>query len=221
MERTRGYEERAINYGMSALTNQELMALIIQGGNKAGDSMKLAETVMDYYGANSGELNRASAKELSQMTGIGKKKACAIAGAIELGKRMCSDYISRQRIVIRDSADVADLLMPELMYEKREHVIALLLNVKGELESQEVISIGELAATNIHPREVFNPAVRKSAAGIVVVHNHPSGDPTPSEEDLIATRRLLEASKIIGINLVDHVIIGNGSYISLRAEGVI
>ena len=93
--------------------------------------------------------------------------------------------------------------------------------MKGEVESKEIVSIGELAATNVHPREVFSPAIRKGAAGIVVVHNHPSGDPTPSTEDIAATRRLMEASRIVGIKLVDHVIIGDGNYVSLRVEGII
>ncbi len=109
--------------------------------------------------------------------------------------------------------------MEELRYEKREHVILLMLNAKSEIESRELISIGELSAANMHPREVFAPAIRQGAAGIIVAHNHPSGNPEPSEEDLRVTERLAETAKIIGIRLVDHLIIGDGTYVSLRNEG--
>lgn len=148
-------------------------------------------------------------------------KACSIVAGIELAKRLAADRCSGNKKTVRDCGDVVELLMEELVYEKREILIALLLNVKGEIESKEIISIGELSATNVHPREVFSPAIRKGAAGIIVVHNHPSGDPAPSDEDILATKRLIEAGQIVGIRLIDHVIIGNGSYTSLRAEGVI
>lgn len=214
-------QEKLLYAGASALSNAELLALVLRSGSSDKSAIQLAEDVIKYSVDETGGLGRAEVHELTKVDGIGTAKACAIVASMELAKRVISDHYSEVRKVVRDSSDVAELLMDEMIYEKRELLIALLLNVKGEVESKEVISIGELASTNVHPREVFSPAIRKGAAGIIVAHNHPSGDPTPSQEDIIATNRLLEASRIVGIKLVDHIIIGNGRYISLRAEGII
>lgn len=214
-------QEKMLYSGPGALSNAELLALILRSGNKDKSAIQLAEDVLAYSANEIGGLGRAEVRELIELEGIGEAKACSIVAGIELAKRISADYFSNVKRTVRDCTDVVDLLMKEMLYEKREMLIALLLNVKGEVESKEIISIGELAATNVHPREVFSPAIRKGAAGIIVAHNHPSGDPTPSEDDILATRRLLEAASIVGIKLVDHVIIGNGTYTSLRVEGVI
>lgn len=214
-------QEKLLYSGADTLSNTELLALIIRSGNGEKSAMELAEEVLSYSYTEAGGLGRACVRELTSIDGIGYAKACSIVAGMELAKRMMSDRCSGGRTIVRDCTDVVDLVMEDLAYEKREILIALLLNVKGEVESKEIISIGELAATNVHPREVFSPAIRKGAAGLVVVHNHPSGDPTPSNDDIIATRRLLDASRIVGIKLVDHVIVGNGSYTSLRVEGII
>lgn len=212
---------KMLEYGLSSLSNKELIAVILGSGNKSGDATMLAESIVNCYGNNCRELSRADAKEMTFLDGIGEAKACAVAAGIELGKRISSSIGMERRNIIKDSGDVYQLLKKDYMDEKREIVYALLLNVKGELETKEIISIGELSATNIHPREVFSPAIRKGAAAIIVAHNHPSGDPTPSNEDIIATRRLIESAKILGIQLMDHVIIGDGKYVSLKAEGII
>lgn len=214
-------QEKLLYRGVSSLSNSELLALVIRTGTSSKSSIQLAEDVLSYAFNNIGSLGRAEVQELTNIDGIGEAKACSIVASMELAKRMYIDNASHKRIVLRDCTDVVNLLMEEMLFEKRELLMALLLNVKGEVESKEIISIGELSATNVHPREVLSPAIRKGAAAIVIAHNHPSGDPTPSDEDILATRRLLEAAKIVGINLVDHVIIGNGRYTSLKAEGVI
>ncbi len=214
-------QEKLLYSGADTLSNAELLALVLRSGNSDKSALELAEEVLSYSQTEIGGLGRACVKELTTIDGIGTAKACSIVAGMELAKRLMSDRTISGRCVVRDSSDVADLVMEDLIYEKREVLIALLLNVKGEVESREIISIGELAATNVHPREVFSPAIRKGAAGMVVIHNHPSGDPTPSEEDILATRRLLEASRIVGIKLVDHVIIGRDRYVSLRVEGII
>ena len=213
--------EKMLYAGAGALSNAELLALVLRSGDHERSAIQLAEDVLAYSTREVGGLGRAQVQELQSIEGIGTAKACSIVAGMELAKRVMSDRYAEQRRVVRDCTDVVDMLMEELVYEKREVLVALLLNVKGEVESKETISIGELAATNVHPREVFSPAIRKGAAGIIVVHNHPSGDPTPSSEDIVATRRLLEAGRIVGIKLVDHVIIGNGTYTSLKVEGVI
>ena len=213
-------QEKMLYAGASSLSNAELLALVLRSGKNDRSAIQLAEDVLA-YSTTEGGLGRLEVRELTTINGIGTAKACSIVASMELAKRVMSDRCCAPRKVLRDCSDVVDLLMEDMVYEKREMLVALLLNVKGEVESKEIISIGELAATNVHPREVFSPAIRKGAAGIVVAHNHPSGDPTPSEEDIMATMRLLEASKIVGIKLVDHVIIGNGTYTSLRVEGII
>ena len=214
-------QEKLLYRGASSLSNAELMALVIRTGTSDKSAIQLGEDVIAYVSSKVGDLGRADVRELTEIDGIGFSKASSIVASMELAKRLLGNSFPYKKTLIKDSADVANILMEELLYEKREFVIALLLNVKGEVESKEIISVGELSATNIHPREVFSPAIRKGAASIIVAHNHPSGDPTPSNEDIIATKRLLEASKIVGIQLVDHVIIGHRKYVSLKAEGLI
>lgn len=214
-------QEKLLFRGASCLSNAELMALVIRTGTSDKSAIQLGEDVLSYVSTKVGDLGRADVRELTEIEGIGFSKASSIVAGMELAKRLMGTHASEKKLLIRDSTDVANLLMEEMLYEKRELLIALLLNVKGEIESRETISVGELAATNIHPREVFSPAIRRGAAGIIVVHNHPSGDPTPSNEDIIATKRLMEASQIVGIKLIDHVIIGHRKYTSLKAEGII
>lgn len=214
-------QEKLLYGGPGKLSNAELLALIIRTGTSEKSAVQLAEDVISYACEEIGDLGRADARELTEIDGIGTSKACSIVASIELAKRIISDSGHEKRKTIRDGTDVAELLMQEMLYEKREMLIELLLNVKGEVESKFIVSVGELAGTNVHPREVFSPAIRKGAAAVIIAHNHPSGDPTPSDDDILATRRLVEASRIIGIKLVDHVIVGNGTFTSLRAEGVI
>ncbi|MCF0141445.1 MAG: DNA repair protein RadC [Mogibacterium sp.] len=211
--------EKLVYEDASRLSTSELLAILIRTGSRDKSAVQLAEDVLSYC-ADYGGLGNTDVSELVKLEGIGLSKACSIAAGIELGKRMiAADPDTRP--VIKGAEDAARILMNEFKYEKREHLVELILNTKGEVEAKITVSIGELSATSVHPREVFNPAIRKGAAGIIVAHNHPSGDPTPSEKDIEATRRLVDASRIIGIKLLDHIIIGNGTYTSLRAEGFI
>jgi DNA repair protein RadC len=138
---------------------------------------------------------------------------------MELSKRMISGHQTAVRTRIRDSMQVAEILMEEMMYEKRELFMTLNLNSKLQVESKSVISIGNLDSAPVHPREVFGPAIRRGAAAVVVAHNHPSGDPSPSPQDIEVTERLISASKILGIRLIDHVIVGSGCFTSMKSEG--
>ena len=138
---------------------------------------------------------------------------------MELSKRLVSGRCGSQKQRIRDSRQVADLLAQEMMSEKREFFMTLNLNTKMQVESKSVISIGSIDSAPVHPREVFGPAIRRGAAAVVVAHNHPSGDPSPSPQDIEVTRRLIKASEILGIRLIDHVIVGNGSFTSMKNEG--
>ena len=212
-------QEKLMYRGAGALSNSELLALVIRTGTNEKSAIQLAEEVIAYASDNSGGLGRIEAGELINIDGIGTAKACSIIAALELSKRVMSGSVRETPLRLSSGNEVASLLAEEMMYERREIFMSINLNTKLEIESKSVISIGNLDTAPVHPREVFGPAVRRGAAAVIVAHNHPSGDPTPSEEDFIVTDRLLEASQIIGIKLIDHVIVGNGSFYSMKAEG--
>ena len=212
-------QEKLVYGGASGLSNSELLALIIRTGTSDKSAIRLADEVISYTDANIGDLGMAEVRELTEIDGIGEAKACSIVAAIELSKRLISGHQGTVRVRIRDSRQVAEILMEEMMYEKRELFMTLNLNSKLQVESKSVISIGSLDSAPVHPREVFGPAVRRGAAAVVVAHNHPSGDPSPSPQDIDVTKRLIKASEILGIRLLDHVIVGNGCFTSMKSEG--
>lgn len=212
-------QEKLVYYGASGLSNSELLALIIRTGTSDKSAIRLADEVISYANANIGDLGMAEVRELTEIDGIGEAKACSIVAAMELSKRLISDRQAAVRDRISDSRQAADLLMKEMMYEKRELFMTLNLNARLQVESKSVISIGSVDSAPVHPREVFGPAIRRGAAAVVVAHNHPSGDPSPSPQDIEVTKRLIKASEIIGISLLDHLIIGNGRFTSMKAEG--
>jgi len=212
-------QEKMLFSGAAGLSNSELLALIIRTGTGNKSAVRLADEVISYVNDNIGDLGVAEVKELTEIDGIGAAKACSIVAAMELSKRLIADRRGAVRVRIRDSRQVAEILMEEMMYEKREFFMTLNLNSKLQVESKSVISIGNLDSAPVHPREVFGPAIRRGAAAVVVAHNHPSGDPTPSPQDIEVTKRLIRASEIIGIRLIDHVIVGDGCFTSMKSEG--
>lgn len=212
-------QEKMLYGGAGTLSNSELLALIIRTGTGDKSAVRLADEVISYANENTGGLGAAEVKELTEIDGIGEAKACSIVAAMELSKRLITDHQSAVRVRIRDSRQVTEILMDEMMYEKREFFMTLNLNSKLQVESKSVISIGNLDSAPVHPREVFSPAVKRGAAAVVVAHNHPSGDPSPSPDDIDVTKRLIKASEILGIKLLDHVIIGNGCFTSMKSEG--
>ena len=212
-------QEKMLYAGAGGLSNSELLALIIRTGTGNKSAVRLADEVLSYANDNIGGLGMAEVRELTEIDGIGEAKACSIVAAMELSKRLISDRQGAIKVRIRDSKQVAEILMEEMMCEKREFFMTLNLNSKLQVESKSIISIGSLDSAPVHPREVFGPAIRRGAAAVVVAHNHPSGDPTPSPQDIDVTRRLIKASEIIGIRLIDHVIVGNGCFTSMKSEG--
>ena len=212
-------QEKMLYGGAGCLSNSELLALIIRTGTGEKSAIRLADEVITYANDNTGGLGAAEVRELTEIDGIGEAKACSIVAAMELSKRVISDRRGNVRVRLRDSRQVAEILMEEMMYEKREFFMALNLNSKLQVESNSIISIGNLDSAPVHPREVFGPAVRRGAAAVIVAHNHPSGDPSPSPEDIDVTKRLIKASEILGIKLLDHVIVGNGCFTSMKSEG--
>lgn len=210
MEPTKKLKE----YGVNTLTTSELLSLIIQGK----DSIAVAEDVVA-YAERIGDLARIMPEELERINGIGKNKACAVSAAIELAKRLNTE--KKQRVKATNTELVFDYVAPLLRHETREHFLVLFLNSKCEIESRETISIGGINQTLMEPMNTFAPALRKGAAAIILVHNHPSGNPTPSMDDVNATRKIIDAGKVMNIPVLDHIIVGESGNYSMRKEGIV
>ncbi len=203
-----------MNY--SNLTDKELLQIVIM----EKPTEKIAETLLDQYLNLPGVLIESSEEELISIRGLGIRKIQQLKAIQELSRRV---YIrgNPEGIMITGPEDIGSLMIPMMKFLKEEHLKVLLLNTKSKVISIETASIGTLNASIVSPREIFKQAIRKSAASIVLVHNHPSGDTTPSTEDISATARIKECGKILGIQLLDHVIIGDIYYYSLREKGLL
>ncbi len=211
--------ERLIKYGPEVLSNSELLAIIIRTGTKNINALSLAQKILN-LGDGLRFLQDSSIQELSSITGIGNSKAAIIKASVELGKRV-RGFKGQENIKITSPKDVANMLLDDMKYLKKEHFKVVFLNVKNIVIDVSDLSIGSLNSSIVHPREVFYDAIKKTAYSIIVCHNHPSGDPTPSKEDINITKRLIEVGKIIGIELLDHIIIGDDDYISLKEKDLI
>lgn len=211
--------ERLAQYGAEALGHAELIAILLRTGTEKYNAVQVAERLLADFDGLRG-VAQLTIDELSKVHGIGLAKAAQIKSAIELGRRLVAESPD-SRYRIRSPQDVYNLLGPRLRDEKREHLIALLLDTKGGVIRQETISIGDLSSSIVNPREVYRPAVRHAANSLIVAHNHPSGDPTPSPEDVSVTRMLLEAGKLLSIELLDHVILGDNRFQSLKEKNLI
>lgn len=209
--------ERMLHYGAEALSHAELLAIMLRTGTVSESAVRLASRVLSECGGLR-SLVDMSIDQLKGIKGIGNAKALQIMAGIELGRRLAKSTWT-ERVTIRSPKDIADLVSEDLRYLQKEHFICLFLNTKNHLLAQETLSMGSLNASIVHPREVFRAAIKRSSASIVCVHNHPSGDPTPSPEDIQLTARLVEAGAIIGIEVLDHVIIGDQRFISLKEQG--
>ncbi|WP_164668476.1 RadC family protein [Virgibacillus doumboii] len=209
--------ERLIKLGSSNLSNQELLAILLGSGTKDESVMTLSNRVlMHFEGLNL--LKDATIEELTAIKGIGTAKGVLLLSALELGRRL-SQYKPNEKYVIRSPEDGADYVMEEMRGLNQEHFVVLFLNTKNQIIHRQTIFIGSLNASIVHPREVFREAVKRSAASIICAHNHPSGDPSPSQEDIHVTRRLVESGKMIGIELLDHLVIGDRKFVSLKEKG--
>lgn len=206
--------EKTLTYGAAALSNSELLAVLLGSGTREKSAIGLAEEILVGEPGGLHKLADLTVEDLTELSGVGPFKAARVVCAVELGKRLAAMPRTR-RASVTNADEAAAFFMEGMRHEKREIFRMLLLNVKGEVISLETVSVGELSSTPVHPREVFGPAVRKSAASVIVAHNHPSGDPHPSDEDRLITDRLIEAGEIMGIRVLDHLIIGDGIYESV------
>ncbi|WP_068674502.1 DNA repair protein RadC [Oceanobacillus sp. Castelsardo] len=209
--------ERLLKHGAGHLSNQELLAILLGSGTKEESVITLSNRVLMHFEGLK-LLTDATIEELTAIKGIGDAKGVLLLAAIELGKRM-NQYKPDDKYIIRSPDDGADYIMEEMRSLKQEHFVALFLDTKNQVIHRQTIFIGSLNASIVHPRELFREAVKRSAASIIVAHNHPSGDPSPSKEDIHVTRRLVESGKMIGIELLDHLIIGDRKFISLKEKG--
>lgn len=212
-------QQRFLTYGVQQMTSEELIALILRSGTQEQSAEQLASTVMETI-EKVQYLRQTTLQELLQIKGIGMKKAQQLLAAVELGRRITSkdDCV---RYVIRSPEDAAAYVMEELTGLQQEHFVVLHMNVKNQVIHKETVFIGSLNASIVHPREIFRHAIKRAAAHILLVHNHPSGSLSPSAEDLEVTERLVEVGKLVGIEVVDHLIIGDYDYLSFKEKGYI
>lgn len=209
-------QTRLISEGTMALSDAELLSLIIRTGSKMENAINLCHRMLSQFDLK--QLSVAPVSQIMQIHGIKKAKAAQIAACFELSRRL-EVFKGGDLAKINSPEDVYRLLYPGLRETKRELFIELCLDTKNQVIKQETISIGSLNANVVHPREVFKTAIRESAAHIIVAHNHPSGDPTPSREDIEITKKLVETGKVMGIDVLDHVIIGDGRHFSMKEAG--
>lgn len=211
--------ERFLRQGPESLSNQELLAILLRTGTKNESVLSLANRILVQF-EKLHALKHATVEEMMEIKGVGEAKAIQILAAIELGKRLAQKELDN-KYTIRSPEDAANYLIPELAPLQQEHFVALFLNVKNQILHKQTIFVGSLNASIVHPREIFRVAIRRSAAAIIVAHNHPSGNPSPSPEDIDVTKRLIEAGHILGVDLLDHLIIGDHQFISLKEKGYI
>jgi len=209
--------ERLLRQGAESLSNQELLAILLRTGTKEESVLVLANRVLNVF-ERLHHLKHATIEEMMAIKGIGEVKAIQLMAAVELGRRLAQKH-NDEKFTIRSPQDAATYLMPDMTSLNQEHFVVLFLNIKNQIIHKQTIFIGSLNASIVHPREIFREAVKRSAASIICAHNHPSGVPTPSTEDIEVTKRIVEAGYIIGIELIDHVIIGDHQYISLKEKG--
>ncbi len=229
--------ERLYKYGAEALRDSELLGLILKNGFQGTTAVQLGEQILMAYEGDLKRMADSRAQQFEKIKGIGKAKAAELVSAFELGKRLARFHGERDKIT--SPSDVADLMMSKMRYLQKEIVCVLCLDTKGGVTtkglagdlggdmtwgkklSETTVFEGTLNASVFHPREIFRFAIEESANSIVILHNHPSGDPAPSQEDVRATKQLIEAGTHIGIKMLDHIIIGDGIFVSLKEEGFI
>lgn len=212
-------QERLLRYGAESLSNAELLAIILRTGIKNENVIQLSNRVIKTQGGLNGLLG-STAEDFKEIKGIGLSKTAQILAVAEISKRFRS-YKSGVDYKILKPKDAADLVKESMKSLNKEVLKIILLNTKNVVLCIKDVSMGSLNSSIVHPREVFIEAVKKSAASIIVCHNHPSGDPTPSKEDINITCRLKECGKLLGIEFVDHIIIGGETFISLKEKGIV
>ncbi|WP_240374987.1 RadC family protein [Bacillus piscicola] len=209
--------EKMAKEGPERLSNQELLAILLRTGTRNESVLQLAQRVLLHFDGLR-LLKDATSEELQCIKGIGLAKSIELQAALEFGRRIYT-FQEDDRYVIRSPEDVADYVMDDMRFLTQEHFVVLCLNTKNEVIHRQTLFIGSLNSSIVHPRELFKEALRRSAASLICLHNHPSGDPTPSQEDIEVTKRLIECGRLLGVDILDHVIIGDQKFLSLKEQG--
>jgi DNA repair protein RadC len=209
--------EKVLLYGTDKVEVRDLLAIMLNTGTRSTSALMLADSLLAKFGSLLG-LSEASIEELTTVHGVGTVKAVRIAAACEIGRRL-RGFSNHEKLHIRQAEDVAGLLMDEMRHLDREEFRGVFLDAKNQVLEIRTVAVGNLHGALVHPREVYKNAVRRSCAAVIMVHNHPSGDPTPSDNDIAVTRRLKKAGEVLGIELLDHLIIGDGNHVSLKESG--
>ena len=213
--------EKCERRGAESLSDAELLAVLLRTGTRGENALELSERILYHTGENGIlSIHQFSRERLMRIKGIGRVKAIQISCISELAKRLAKTS-AQELLSFQNPESVARYYMEDLRHEQQEHMKLLMLNTKSKLIGETDISKGTVNASLITPRELFIEALQKNAVSIIIMHNHPSGDPTPSREDQLTTRRIKEAGALIGIDLLDHIIIGNNCFISFRKEGLL
>ena len=211
--------ERFLKYHTDSIQTHELIAIILRTGSRQESVLELSKRVLYKY-SNLKELSNAEISDLLKIKGIGTTKAIELKAAFELGRR-ASNELFTDKVSLTSPESIFIYLKDQLEMKTQEHFIALYLNTKGELIKKETLFVGSLNSSLVHPREIFKHAVLSSAASIIIVHNHPSGDPTPSKNDIEVTKVIHQNSLMMDIKLIDHIIIGRNKYFSFKEKGII
>ena len=213
--------EKLIRYGSDALSDEELLAIVLSSGTAEKNVIELSREILEEFSYE--DLFDLEVEELTKIKGIKNAKASKVVASLKLGRRITQRVIEREITgkKIESSEDIYNYLKNELSHKKNELFYAILLDTKNVIISKEVISIGTLDASLVHPREAFKPAIKKSAKSIIFAHNHPSGNPSPSKDDFLITERLVQAGDILDIKVLDHIVIGKEDYYSFKRENYI
>ena len=210
--------ERLKGLGPSALSNGELIAILLRTGVSGESVLDLSTRLVSRLGGLPG-IARTSYDELCAINGISEAKACQLLAAFELGRRLVS-MSPEERAVIRSPRDVANLVSAEMGYLDQEHLRVLALSSKNEVLGIDVVYVGNVGSAIVRVAEVVRPAVRRNCPAIIIVHNHPSGDPTPSDDDVLVTRRLVTGAEMVDVDVLDHVVIGGQNFVSMKDKGL-
>lgn len=210
--------ERLLKHGAASLSDAQLLAITIRMGTPGHSALDLSLELLAKFGSLAG-IEQAGINEICEVPGIGRAKAAEIKAAIELGRRYQKPNLAGASFC--SSGDVVSYYQPRMKNVKKETFRCALLDTKNKIIRDEEVSTGSLTASLVHPRETFKAAIRESAAAVIFVHNHPSGDTKPSQEDILLTKRLVQAGEVLGIQVLDHIIIGDGEHFSFRDSGMI
>ncbi len=200
--------ERLKKDGVSCLSNSELLGVVLGNGSRKENVVDMCNRLISNIGMK--KLSKSSLKELQEFHGVGFCKACQILALFEFCKRV--EVIKNERVIIKSAKDVFNYIYPKVKDLDKEHFIVLMLDTRNGIIKDEVVSVGTLNSSLIHPREVFKSAIKESANALILVHNHPSGDCSPSDEDIDVTKKLIKVGEVVGIKVLDHVIVGGGKW---------